>query len=298
MLGISMSRAAGAWSLHDAERVLAEGRAATTVDIDNDSLLLQRGDGLYTSGLRFTRSHRLKLGDEWHTTGWRIGQQLYTPQDVRLAPAQVDPRDRPYAGWLYAGVFHRIDQPDGSEVAFGLDLGCLGPCAGGEATQEFVHRLLHQPQPQGWDSQIGRAFGVVLHAGGRSPAWRMHPSAEWRPGLAFRLGNIFTDATADLTLRFGQLQGDFHASRWSGFLRASARAVAHDATMQGAWGDREEGRTVEPRRTTTEAEAGVQWQRRAWSWRISLVRRANELRALPSSEGRQDFLRISFTVAH
>jgi len=33
-----------------------EGRPTSTLDIDNDSLILRRDDGLYTSGLRFSRS--------------------------------------------------------------------------------------------------------------------------------------------------------------------------------------------------------------------------------------------------
>ena len=77
-----------------------EGRPTSTLEIDNDSLLMRRDDGLYTSGVRFSRGYRLGTAEGWRSAGWRVGQQLYTPSDVRVRPDNLSPLDRPYAGWL------------------------------------------------------------------------------------------------------------------------------------------------------------------------------------------------------
>ena len=68
----------------------------------------------------------------------------------RLLPQQIGRFEHPYAGWLYAGGWIRAEHADGSDVAVGLDVGCLGPCSGGKETQELAHHLLNQPRPRGW----------------------------------------------------------------------------------------------------------------------------------------------------
>jgi len=269
-----------------------EGRPVSTLEVDNDSLLLGRDDGLYTSGLRFSRSYRLSTADGWRFAGWRLGQQLYTPSDVRISPASLNPLDRPYAGWLYGGFFYSVVDVDGSELAFGLDMGCLGPCAGGRATQSLMHKVLNQPEPRGWSSQLGNELGLVLRAGGRAPFWRFHPNADLRAGVSMRAGNIFTDLSTEATLRAGRLQVTADGVGVYGFARGSVRAVGYDATLQGGMLSDEGGRTVKPRRVIGEWELGIQWQQRSWACRLSVVRRGNEIAGLPESLGRQDFLRL------
>ena len=269
-----------------------EGRPISTLEVDNDSLLLGRDDGFYTSGLRYSQSYRLRTAEGWRFAGWRLGQQLYTPSDVRIPPARLNPLDRPYAGWLYGGFFYAVVDADGSELSFGLDIGCLGPCAGGRATQSFIHKVLDQPEPRGWSSQLGNEPGLVLRAGGRAPFWRFHPNADLRAGVSVRAGNIFTDLSAEATLRAGRLQMTADGAGVYGFARGAVRAVGYDATLQGGMLSDEDGRTVRPRRVTGEWELGIQWQDRSWAWRLSVVRRGNEIAGLAESLGRQDFLRL------
>ena len=269
-------------------RLLSKGRTVTTVDIDNDSLLLDQSDGFYTSGVRISKSYRLPSVDGWHSVGWRIGQQIYTASDVRLNPENIARFDHPYAGWLYAGGWVRAEHVDGSEVAVGLDLGCIGPCAGGGYLQNLEHRWLKQPRPRGWSTQIRNELGVVLQAGGRAPAWKLTPELDLRPGLSFRLGNIFTDLTADATLRTGSALS-------YGYLRGAVRAVGYDATLQGGLFSDTTVRTVKPRRWTNELELGYQWLKPQWGLRLSVIRRSNEIKGLSAREGSQSFLRVSIS---
>lgn len=272
--------------------IFSSGRQTTTLDIDNDSLLLNRSDGLYTSGIRLTQNYRVRNDDGWVSAGWRLGQQLYTARNAQLFPEQLGPLDRPYAGWLYGGLYYRLENSDGSETAFGLDLGCLGPCALGRQTQEAFHHLLRQPQPHGWSTQLSDEIGAVAHLGGRGPYWRLGRAIDLRPGVAARIGNIFSDLNADLNVRVGELRASPDVSTVYGFLRVGARAVAYDATLQGGMFRREGQHTVDPKRLTGEAETGLQWQGGRWSVRVSVVVRGNEIRGLSESEGRQDFMRV------
>lgn len=267
-------------------RLLAKGRSVTTVDVDNDSLLLDRSDGFYTSGIRISKSYRLPAMEGWQSVGWRIGQQIYTASNARLLPPQIARFDHPYAGWLYAGGWGRFEYADGSEIVAGLDVGCIGPCAGGRLTQDLMHEWLRQPQARGWSTQLRNEMGVVLQAGGRAPALKLSPELDLRPGLAFRLGNVFTDLTADATLRSGTY-------RHYGFLRGAVRAVGYDATLQGGLFSEAEMRTVKPRRWTNELELGYQWFNPQWSLRLSVIRRSNEINGLSERAGSHSFLRVT-----
>lgn len=291
--------AAPAWAGGGLSELFAAGRPTWTLDIDNDSLMLNRADGLYTSGLRVSGNYRLRDSDGWRSAGWRVGQQIYTAKNAQLYPEQLGPRDHPYAGWLYGGLYYRLERLDGSELAFGLDLGCLGPCAGGRQAQEFLHRLLNQPQPHAWSTQLANEWGMVAHLGGRSPFWRLSRHVDLRAGVAARIGNIFTDAMTDLTLRAGSLEAGTGGAggRIYGFLRGGVRAVGYDASLQGGLFADQGPRTVEPKRLTHEIEAGLQWQRGPWAVRASVVARGSEIRGVSASAGAQEFARLSISYS-
>ena len=148
--------------LADYDRVTAQGSVTHQVDIDNDTLLFNRNDGFYTSGMRYTQLSALRDAGSTTTFGWRLGQDLYTASDIKLPPEQVGPPDHPYAGWLYGGFFRQVEHADGTHVKLGIDLGCLGRCAGGEWTQTNFHRLINQPLPQGWSKQVKNEVGADI----------------------------------------------------------------------------------------------------------------------------------------
>src|SRR5258706_2902490 len=57
-------------------------------------------------------------------TVFAVGQRIYTPTNTDIA--DPDPRDRPYAGWLYAMVDRRLDTR-GTIDHLTFSLGLLGP---------------------------------------------------------------------------------------------------------------------------------------------------------------------------
>jgi lipid A 3-O-deacylase len=280
--------------IDDFRRAVAEGGTSHLFEIDNDTLLLNRNDGFYSSGLRYSQRYAMHGADNTTTYGWRFGQEMYTASDIKLPPEQVGPPNHPYAAWLYGGFFRHMEREDGSHLRLGIDAGCLGPCAGGEWTQRNFHRILDQPLPQGWSRQVRNEIGIVLYADMAGPRWKLGRSVDLTHSVNGRFGNIRTDAGAGLLLRVGRLGGLQSRSTFHGFLRADAHAVAYNATLQGGYFSNDNPHTVRPKRFVGEAALGVAWRDGEYGVTLALVRRSNEIRDLPNSVGAQNFIRLQF----
>ena len=296
LIAAASAQAAGIGDLAaDFRQALEQGKASTLAEIDNDSLLLKRDDRFYTSGMGITRQYALRKDGDAVLFGWRIGQEQYTASDIKLPPELVVAPDHPYAGWLYAGMFKDTQRRDGSRLKVGVDLGCIGPCAGGEWVQRNLHRVINQPQPQGWSRQVRNEFGVVLHADMAPVRWTPRPYLDVTPNLHARFGNIFTDAGAGVTLRAGQFSAQPDMPVTFGFLRIDGRAVGYNATLQGGYFSHDNPHTVKPKRAVGELELGLHWSSAQYGARISLVRRSNEIDGLPNSIGAQNFVRLQLS---
>jgi hypothetical protein len=283
--------------LADYQKVAAEGRTVHLIDLDNDSLLLNKNDGFYTSGVRYTRLHSLPTTTGATTYGWRVGQELYTASDIKLPPEFVGPPNHPYAAWLFAGFFKETSRRDGSYTRFGIDVGCLGPCAGGEWTQTSFHQLLNQPTPQGWSKQVKNEPGVILYGEIAPVRWAPKSFIDITPNLHGRFGNIITEAGVGVTVRAGQLNILPNQSTLHGFFRTYADVVGYNATLQGGYFSKDNPHTVDPKRWVGAVEGGLAWNRGKYGFRASVVRHSNEIAALPQSIGAQTFVRLQFSYA-
>ncbi|MFZ6744257.1 lipid A deacylase LpxR family protein [Undibacterium sp. JH2W] len=277
-------------------QVRQAGKITWLVDIDNDSLLLKKEDGFYTAGNRIGQSFTKTNAKQALTYGWRLGQELYTASDIKLTPNQISRNDHPYAGWLYAGLYREKSEADGQSQRLGLDIGCLGPCAGGEWTQTHLHRLLKQPLPQGWSTQLRNEWGAVL-SGEYSPGRAVvMPYIDIAPRIKGRLGNIFTDASAELMIRAGRLNALPEQAASYGFLRTELKAVAYNASMQGGYFNNQ-ATTVKPKSMVGEFEIGYLWRGENYGASASFIRRSNEIRELSNGQGAQNFARLQFIYA-
>jgi lipid A 3-O-deacylase len=282
-------------AVEDFKKAQAQGKATTILSIDNDSLLLNKNDGFYTSGVQIDQKYALRDSGRTAIFGWRIGQELYTPSDIKLPPQFVGPPDHPYAGWLYGGFFKEVRADDGTHTKIGVDVGCLGPCAGGKWTQTNLHHLLNQPLPQGWSKQVKNELGVVLYADVAPVRWTFGSSVDLTPNLHGRFGNIYTDAGAGITLRAGQLNALSDNSTLHGFMRVDANVIGYNATLQGGYFSNDNPHTVKPKRLVGEAEIGVAWNKGPYGASASVVQRSNEISGLSNSIGTQNFVRLLFS---
>jgi lipid A 3-O-deacylase len=232
--------------------------------------------------------------DENNVT-WTIGQHIFTPEDWRLATP--DPRDRPYAGLLFAGVKYNSRNSHSLRTT-SLEVGLVGPSALAEQAQNLVHeavgadrflgwdhqlndepvvRVLHQ-RFRRWDLQRARRFGdVTTHYGGSIGNLSTFANA----GAELRLGRNLPDnfGTAT-TLSYGQNTAPTRwfgsASRPSihGYLSVDARAVLHDITLDGnTW---RSSASVDREPYVAEVSLGVALDWRGWQTALGATYRSKE----------------------
>jgi len=143
-------------------------------------------------------------------TSYSIGQNIYTPSNLHLA--DPDPSDRPYAGFLYLGlgiINETPDQGDGSVRQLDqaeLDLGVVGPDSLAQNSQDFVHRIINDTIPQGWDYQLHNEPALVLkdEKTWKFSSWKVLGfSFDVDPHVGAAVGNVYDFVNAGAMARFG-----------------------------------------------------------------------------------------------
>jgi len=186
--------------------------------------------------------------------GVTTGQLIFTPDN--LDRADLIPDDRPYAGYLYGGAYL---QRMGNDVLdhFQLDLGFIGDSSLAQDTQEWVHEILNDTDPNGWDNQLADEFTVqfTYRRKWRFDLFRVEPlgmpiDVQAIPEIAGFLGTVLRHVEGGGTLRFGyQLPEDFGPARLAdvnttpatpnagfaayGFVRGAARLIEHNVFLEG-----------------------------------------------------------------
>jgi hypothetical protein len=226
----------------------------------------QPTDRLYTNGLRLSLTlpdqklptfladlGRTLWGEGQQRIGFGISQQIYTPVDTTVVPA--DPRDRPYAGYLSANI-SLLSDTDQTRSLLMLSLGLVGPGSGGEGLQDDFHNLLGQSHDLGWGSQIPNTPAIeLLH----ERTWRLPIVAaggietDFLSALSIGIGDVRDYLQVGGTFRIGQgLDSDFGVPRvrpglsggevyrptrpfaWYLFAGVDGQAVAYDLLLEAA----------------------------------------------------------------
>ena len=133
---------------------------------------------------------------------FNIGQNMYTPADI--STKNPDPKDRPYCGWLYAGVgFH--NKTDHWLDIMELNVGVIGSWSLAEQTQTWVHHVKGVQVPEGWSHQIGNEPVVNLVWLRTIRFWRAGdaygPAADAFVHVGDSLGTLYTYANTGFTVR-------------------------------------------------------------------------------------------------
>jgi hypothetical protein len=137
--------------------------------------------------------------------GYTLGQNMYTPADIALADPPRD--DRPYAGWLYGAIGLGVETGRQLDQLW-MTLGVVGPASLADETQTFVHGITSSSEPRGWGTQLENEPGILLTY---QRSWRglaTKPLAgldlDITPHIGGALGNVYTYASAGLTVRVGR----------------------------------------------------------------------------------------------
>ena len=147
--------------------------------------------------------------------GLAFSQLMFTPDDITSQDIQVD--DRPYAGWLYAGLYlQRADQRTMDHLE--LDLGVVGAWSGAEEAQKFIHSVFpDNVRPNGWEHQLTNELTVnaFYERRWRTPRVEICGIQVEAIGLASTaMGNIHINAYGGAILRAGfTLPDDFGPAR-------------------------------------------------------------------------------------
>ena len=137
-----------------------------------------------------------------------LAQTEFTPEKLDLTPP--DPRDRPYAAWLYTGAHVLQENADdrGGRSLHDLDLqlGVVGPAALGREAQDGYHALVGFHKAQGWSHQLHDRLAVQFSYdyAHRFPLSLGNGYAlDLVPGAGVSLGNVYRYAQPGLWLRAG-----------------------------------------------------------------------------------------------
>ncbi len=166
-----------------------------------------------------------------------IGQNIYTPENVYTS--ELVPGERPYAGWLYMGLGLMANQGNEHYDRYDkvqLEIGVIGPMSFAEDVQRFIHSILGNHIPKGWEHQLKNEPGIVLYY---EQAYRLIPERkvfnfeyDIVPHVGGSIGNVFTYLSAGCALRFGQdLKRDFGSPR----IRPSLPSGGYFGTDKYVW---------------------------------------------------------------
>jgi hypothetical protein len=215
-----------------------------------------------------------------------IGQNIYTPEDTYRK--DLDPQDRPYAGWLYFGFGLVANQGGSRYDRLYLEAGIVGPLSFGEEVQTYWHSLFGLHVPEGWDNQLNNEPGAALYYEQARRFSRPFPfglGMDMIPHFGGSVGNVLTHGAAGLTLRIGSgLGDDFGPPRirpslpgrtfylpgrgfnWYIFTGMEGRAVLYNIFLDGNIFS--ESHSVDKRPLVGDLQAGVvvQWNRFRFSY--------------------------------
>lgn len=240
------------------DRDIREPKAIITFQVENDFFSRwAKSDRDYTNGFRLGWLSTPTSMPEWLTGittvptlfgerkadsvvrrwGISIGQNLYTPEDTSLR--SLNPSDRPYAGWLYVGFALQytsvVDNQPVRLDTLQLDIGLVGPAAGGRFVQNNFHTLIGADKARGWSNQLHNEPTVNLTFERRWRVGRLDLSlplgleSDVIPRIGLAVGNVATYAAVGGILRIGNdLRNDFGPPRARPAMPGSETFTSHD----------------------------------------------------------------------
>lgn len=194
---VAVLAACFSWPAHaqSCEQVFAQ--------LDNDFTLLT--DEGYTSGVRIGCEVEGSSPNIWPgaRTAVLAGHAIYTPANISQESLVSD--DQPYAGhaYLQSAVW---EAKETGLSRLDLQLGLVGPLAGGKFLQSTIHRIGGFARPRGWENQIGHELTANIRLG---HIWsldfgQVSHDAGILPYVNLAGGNVLTAATAGTLLRIGR----------------------------------------------------------------------------------------------
>ncbi|MBG52855.1 MAG: hypothetical protein CML99_10630 [Rhodobiaceae bacterium] len=195
-----------------------------------------------------------------HRLGIALGHTIFTPDDTSTRAAIAD--DRPYAAWLHLTLtlqtLWETAHAGSYQDQWKIDVGVVGPAAGGRFVQNNWHKLIGADSANGWSNQLRNepALNVTFERAWNTP--ELAPGSlggfeiDAIPYVVAALGNVQTYAGGGATFRIGpDLPDDFGPARiypgiggsevftpepgfnWYLFAGVEGRAIGRDMFLDG-----------------------------------------------------------------
>jgi hypothetical protein len=188
---------------------------------DNDFINI-KGDGTdqgYSSGLKldyyheasrsflstwFTRDHPGTI----NTFHMGLSQLIFTPHNLETDSIQQD--DYPYTGALFSDFDIRLDDPDAKEgLKVLFQAGIMGPSTKTKEVQQFIHRVIGDEKPNGWDNQLPDDILLNLSITGEKEIFHIGKWAEAIGGGEISAGSMLNEAVVYTFIRAGKINPYF-----------------------------------------------------------------------------------------
>lgn len=181
-----------------------------------------------------------------------LTQQIFTPNDTKSTNPPLD--DEPYAGYLALNLGLTQDNSS-SRSLLGVNLGIVGPAAGGEWVQNNFHSLIGQKGTHGWAYQLPTEPAIDFNA---ARIWRLPTGSVagletdmlpqisgmagltqdyLQPAIGFRIGSGLDSDYGPPMLTQSPTGGDAYSQiqpfAWYLFAGGAGKFVAHDTFLQG-----------------------------------------------------------------
>jgi len=228
----------------------SENKNRLIFDLENDMLFST--DSYYTAGVGLSYTHkglkntpaqlllRIKNTTSYAFTGFGVQQRIFTPKSI-TSPDSVE-NDQPYSAFILATNFSVLINPDAHlKISNEFGIGVMGPAAGGEEMQKFVHEIVNSPTPIGWENQLQNTFLIDYQFRIEKGFFNDWTANHIIPFAAARVGTLTNRLQIGLMLKFGNRSQYVFAKPnkeskliWEWVFSANLQGVFYDATLQGS----------------------------------------------------------------
>ncbi|EIB1037635.1 lipid A deacylase LpxR family protein [Salmonella enterica] len=115
-----------------------------------------RGD--YTAGLFLGYSHDLTDASQ---LSFHIAQDIYSPSGANKRKPEAVKGDRAFSAFLHTGLEWNSLATNWLRYRLGIDIGVIGPDAGGQEVQNRAHRIIGAEKYPAWQDQIENRYGYT-----------------------------------------------------------------------------------------------------------------------------------------
>ncbi|MDX1637146.1 MAG: lipid A deacylase LpxR family protein [Balneolaceae bacterium] len=292
---------------------LAHGQDSQTfrnqlvITAENDNFSPPFYDRYYTNGFVISYSRALDKTllwlddrpgrDEKSILQVDFNQQIYTP--ITITSEDISDFDRPYAGYLFLKTTYRSFWQQKHNLNLGVNLGVIGPKAGGRKVQEWWHDVFSLPEPKGWQYQIRNEPVINFEMQYRrslvtSDAFNIIPM------IKSNLGTAFNNFSAGATMMVGQANRFDHSSMTGSLINSGSQQfsvtnmnetpesylffgftqtlVLHNTLIEGSlFGNTESVHTEEANPSLSRVTVGYAHNRAAISWKFTFHHLSTEV---------------------